>query len=236
MPGVQPNHRALRILTEAQAAENTASDDPLERSLFHFVKTGEESSQEVQQACDLYRDEEYRHVMNALILSGAHEERVEGGLGIPTAVYGSYRHLFFDIERFPHALAKTRYVKQLNCDPAFRAFYEVAVERGPNELIERFRIGVRQRLEPEDVMAEGLSDMWSKFLSHRGFSVTSDNSKEALRWGEAALRAAKIVLDINKEARRGEGTVDDLRIALEIRNDTHTLAEIQIRPEDLVDG
>jgi hypothetical protein len=83
-------------------------------------------------------------------------------------------------------------------------------------------------------MKDALADMWGKFVTHRGYSVTSDTAKEALRWGEAALRTAKVVLETGREERKGASTVDDLRIALEIRNQTKSLEDLGVTADDLV--
>lgn len=234
MPHIEPDHRARKILEEAGSVDECSSTDPLDRELFYFVKTGAAVDTSVPAACELWGDVEYRHIVNALALCGANDEQVASGLGIPERVYEIYKTLFFDASTFPHNLAKTRYVRQLNCPEELRTLYELAVERGPSELIERYRIGGRARLEPEDVIYGGMADMWSKFLSHRGFTVTSDTAKEALRWGEAALRTAKLVMEHGREERKGASTVDDLRIALEIRNETRTLQDLNVGPDDLV--
>lgn len=229
-----PDQRARRIIAAAHDGLDEEIVEPLERELFHFVKTGSTASAEIQQACDLYWDIEFRHVMNALFLSGGLISSVASGLSIAEATLSAYRYLFFDPDVFPHNLAKTRYVKRLECSDEYRALYELAIERGPSELIERFRIGARPRLEPETLIYDAMADMWSKFLMHRGFTVTSDTAKEALRWGEAALRTAKMVLENSREDRKNAGTVDDLRIALEIRNETKSLDDLGVEPGELV--
>lgn len=229
-----PDHRARGIILAAREGSDENIIEPLDRELFHFVKSGSAASEEVQQACDLYWDAEFRHVLDALFLAGAQIETISTGLGISEATLGAYRRLFFDPDVFPHNLAKTRYVKRLDCEGEFRALYELAIERGPSELIERFRIGARPRLEPETLIYDAMADMWSKFLSHRGFTVTSDTAKEALRWGEAALRTAKMVLENSREERKNAGTVDDLRIALEIKNETKTLEDLGVQSDDLL--
>ena len=234
MAPVAPDHRARQIIAATRDGSDEDIIEPLDRELFHFVKNGSTASLEMQQACDLYWDPEFRHVLNALFLAGGQIEAIGTGLGISETTLGAYRRLFFDPDVFPHNLAKTRFVKRLDCADEYRSLYELAVERGPAELIERFRIGARPRLEPENLIYDAMADMWSKFLTHRGFTVTSDTAKEALRWGEAALRTAKMVLDNSREERKTAGTVDDLRIALEIKNETKTLEDLGVQPEELV--
>jgi hypothetical protein len=234
MASQAPDHRVQRVLDAVRDGSDDDLVEPLERSLFHLVKTGEAPSSEIEGALRIYRDEEYRHVFSALALAGANEEAVTVGLGLADTVFSAFKYLFFDASVFEHNLEKARYVRRLQCDEEHRKLYELAVERGPGELIERYRIGERPRLEPESVIYDAMGDMWSKFLAHRGYTVTSDHAKEALRWGEAALRTAKLVLDNSREERKNAGTVDDLRIALEIRNETRTPADLNIAVDDLV--
>jgi hypothetical protein len=234
MPAQPPDFRARRLIREAQTQADTQATDSLERDFFHLVKTGQAASEEVQLATELYSDNEYRHVLNALLLASANDEHVSASLALPEAVLGVYRHLFFDCKTFAHNLAKTRYVKELVCEEQLKFLYQLAIERGPSELLERYRIGPRSKTDPEFVLSESLSDMWGKFLTHRGYSITSDNAREALKWGEAAIRAAKIVMETNREERRGANAVDDLRIALEIKNETKSMTDLGIQPDDLV--
>lgn len=234
MPLRPPDHRAQALIASAKTLAEPDTQEPIEREFFHLVKTHAHDSYELSQAVGLYADEEYRHIMGALLLTNVNEESLCAMLGLSEAVLGVYRHLFFDTSVFPHNLARTRFVKELNCRAELKALYELAIERGPNELLERYRIGIRPAIDPEIVMKDALGDMWGKFLSHRGYSVTSDTAKEALRWGEAALRTAKVVLDTSREERKGASTVDDLRIALEIKSETKTLSELGLQADELV--
>lgn len=234
MPSQLPDFRAKRLIRESQTQDDTVATDSLERDFFHLVKTGRAASDEVQMAADLYLDNEYRHVLNALLLANANDEQISASLNVPESVLGVYRHLFFDCKTFAHNLARTRYVKELTCEEQLKFLYQLAIERGPSELLERYRIGPRPKTDPEFVLSESLADMWGKFLTHRGYSVTSDNAREALKWGEAAIRTAKIVMETNREERRGVNAVDDLRIALEIKNETKSMTDLGIQPDDLV--
>lgn len=229
-----PDHRALKVLQAAARGDESDLVEAIECALFHLVKTGDSSSPEIGEALAIYEDDEYAHVFNALILANADEETAAGGIGVNTTTYSAYKYLFFDVQTFPHNLARARYVKRLQCEDEIRSLYEAALERGPSGIINRFRIGARPPLDPEAKIAETAAEMHDKFTAHRGYAVTSDIAKEALRWGEASLRAFKLALDNGRESRRSEGTVDDLRIALEIRNETNTPKELGLQVGDLV--
>ena len=229
-----PDHRAQRVLLAESRDDDSDIIEPLERALFHLVKTGTASSAEVGEAWAIYDDDEYRHVFNAIIIANADEADVVAGIGVNSTTYSAYKYLFFDVNTFPHTLARARYVKRLTCSDEMRALYEAAIERGAGGIINRFRIGARPPLDPEAKIAETAAEMHEKFTAHRGYGVTSEVAQEALRWGEASLRAFKLALDNGRESRRSEGTVDDLRIALEIRNETTTPKELGLQVGDLV--
>lgn len=234
MAPLYPDHRAQRLMAASEAEPCVEPEDPLERSFFHYVKTGGAAMPEVTMAVELWRDDEYRHVFNALALSEAHHETVTAGVGLAGTVYQAYQYFFFDVAVFPHNLARDRYVRRLTCSDDLRKLYEVALERGSDELVSRYRVGVRPRLDPEDLLHGALADMWSKFLTHRGYAVTTDVAKEALRWGEAMARIAKGLADGSRDARRAENAIDDLRIALEIRSETKVVSDLGIQLGDLV--
>ena len=225
-----PNHRALAI----EATEDPeVLIDPLSRSFFHYKLTGT-GEPDLVLAYETYLDPEYAHVFNALILSSASLENVTSGLGVDSRVYETYQHLFFDVTVFPHNLAKMRFVSQLDCPDEVKEYYKLAIERGASELIGRYQIGARLILEPATVMRAALSDMWGKFLTHRGFGATADTAKEALKWGESAVKVAKILMDNDQDAQHSKRGIDDLRIALDIRNVQRTVADLGISREDVV--
>jgi hypothetical protein len=229
-----PDYRARRILTAIEDGEQVTLDDSMEIAFFHLVKNGESAMPELASAYDIYQDQEYRHIINALALSGANPESVAAALGMPEPIYRAYVSFFFDVNVFPHNLAKARYVRQVQCADELKKVYEVAIERGAEELLSRYQIGARPRMDPEDVMHGAMADMWSKFLSHRGYSVTADTAKEALKWGESAVRVAKMLGDGSREAQHARDAANELRIALEVRSTTKTLEELDIKPDDLV--
>jgi hypothetical protein len=52
---------------------------------------------EVQMAADLYLDNEYRHVLNALLLANANDEQVSASLNVPESVQASIAICFLTV-------------------------------------------------------------------------------------------------------------------------------------------
>jgi len=231
-----PDHRARRILGAAHDHADCPSDDPLERDLFHLVKNDTCASPDVRTAADLYADPEYRHIIDALLLAKAEAGAVEASLWLPATAYQTYGYLFFDTTSFGHALAATRYVQRLEVPPTVRELYQLALDRGPTTILDRYRIGERPRLDPERVMYEVLGDAYAKFLTHRGLAANHEVAKEALRWGHTAMRAAEALGDAARDASRATNAWDDLRIALRVTDLTKKPSDLDIDVTDLVTG
>lgn len=235
MPPLAPNHKAQALLALLEA-NGPDPDDPLDRSFFHFVKTNAPTTSELLTAIDLWNDLEYRHYVSALLLSNANAEEVASITDISEDSYKTFAYFYFDITVFPHNLAKTRYVKELKCGEAHRQFYVIAIERGASELLEKYRIGRRPPRDPDEILQTTMADMHSRFLTHRGYDITTETAKEALRWGEASVRIARMLSEDAKDTKMRNGAQDALQIALEIRNETKTLADIDVKQDELVSG
>lgn len=186
---------------------------------------------EVTDAYALYCDPEYRSIFSALALGNAHEDTVALGLDVLPAVFAAFKYLFFDVSVFPHNPAKARFVREIQSDE-MRKYFELAIERGVDELIERYRIGARPPLDPDKVIQGVLSDSWGKFTAHRGYAVTTEVAKEAFKWGQAALRAALVEREIGKD--KAISPVADLKIALKITDDTKSLDDLKLDPDELI--
>lgn len=231
-----PDHRARAILLEVASGDDTKSNDVVERDFFHYVKHGEASNIEVVTAFELGSDDEYKHVMNALIIGGVDEAYVCDGLRLSPMAFQAYTHLFCDVGVFPHVLAIARYIKRLDVSEEVRELYGRAVERGPKTVVDTFRVGERPRLDPDEVLDTVLGDMYSRFLSHRGKMITDEITKEALKWCQPVISLARALSDKNIDAKQRAAMGDDIKIALEIRDNTRSLADLGLKPEDILAG
>lgn len=209
------------------------STDARETALFHLVKSaGEESLVAmVEDAYLIYVTREYRHVLNALLLGKATDGLVRDALDIGEGVMSAYRHLFFDVEVFRHALDVHAYIRGLDCSDVEREHYNVAVQQGPAVLAEKFRIGERKPVDPKEVMRTTLGDLYARFQQHRGLAIDSAKAQAALRLAPELLRAAALVNE--KSATQSENAAHAIKLALHLVDETKTPEVAQISLSDI---
>jgi hypothetical protein len=233
-----PDHRASRILQLADTRDDFDGVHPVELDFFYLVKRGESTLIDVRIAYEVYRTPEDRHVFDALILGRADDGLIADALKVSPTVLVPYRHLFCDATVFPHTPAVYRYIRELPLDLAddvekeWAGYYEVAARQGPEYLANRFRIGDRGDVEPRKVLRTAVSDMYDRFLAHRGTQIDSAVAREALRWGTAAVDAAVILIDKGDDKKKS--AVEDLRVQLETRDHTATPEGAGIKIDDIL--
>lgn len=226
---LSPDHRALEILRQAGAQDTLNSEDPRETALFHLVKSGGEISliAHVTDAFDMYSTEEFRHVINALILGDATDQEIGEALKMNLLVLNPYRHLFFDKTVFSHVLDMHKYVGGLRCKQKQRDEYLISMQQGPSVLSERYRIGDRKPVDPRNVVNTVLRDLSSRFQEHRGHDITSATAQAALRLVPDVLRASALAAEKNGADR---DTADKaITMALDMKDETKTLEEANIQ-------
>lgn len=226
---LSPDHRALEILRQAKEQDTPNSEDPRETALFHLVKSGGEVSliAHVTDAFDVYSTEEFRHVVNALILGDATDQEIAEALKMNLLVLNPYRHLFFDKTIFSHVLDMHKYVGSLRCKQKQRDEYLISMQQGPSVLSERYRIGDRKPVDPRNVVNTVLRDLSSRFQEHRGHDITSATAQAALRLVPDVLRASALAAEKNGADR---DTADKaITMALDMKDETKTLEEVNVK-------
>lgn len=210
------------------------NQDVLSTYFFHYVKGQEVPDQDFVIAADLYMDLEYRHIINALLLARATPDQVHDGLSIGPRVIDYYGSFFFDTSVFSHNIARIRFINELDLPPEVVTHYRMAVERGPEEVIRRYRVGWRPKIHPKAITEQLVDDMTARFNTHRGQPITSDHAREALKWGEAAMRGAKQLHDFEVDADDANRGGNDLRIALTVENLKSAPTEVGIVPGEII--
>lgn len=229
-----PDYRAQQVCESVEAGIEPNTQDVLTQYFFHFVKGEHVPDEDFLIAAELYSDEEYRHILNALLLGCATREQIHDGLAIGPRVLEHYAAFFFDASVFPHNPARIRYINNLQINPEFITHYRMAVERGPEEVIRRYRVGWRPKIQPKAITEQLVDDMTARFNTHRGQPITSDHAREALRWGEAALRGAKQLHDFAVAADDANRGGNDLRIALTVETLKSAPSEVGIDPDEVI--
>lgn len=95
MPRQLPDHNGLKVLecaVQLRPCESTHAD---EIALYQYATKRETALPTVADAFDIYRSEEFRHSLNALLITNASDDEISPVLEIPLSVLRSYRHLFF---------------------------------------------------------------------------------------------------------------------------------------------
>lgn len=233
-----PDHRALKIIEQARSQDEYVGDDVIERDFFYLVKGKGSTLLDVQIAYEIYLTEEDRHAFNALLIGRAESQLVAEALRCPSSILMPYKHLFFDVSSFRHTPAMYRYVRELEIDdeenPEWRQYYTVSMQQGPEYLANRFRVGERPDVEPRKVLRTAVSDMYDRFLVHRGKALDSSLAKEALRWGNAAVSTSLILIEKGGDTKKN--AMEEFKVILETQDHTSTPEEAQIDVSEVLTG
>lgn len=233
MPRQPPDHRARRI--NALVTEGAdAPQDPIESSYYYLLTNDDCPIPTVREAAGWYEDEGFAHLVNALQLGKAPPDLIASGLDLDPAILVPYFYLFFDRTVFRHSLDVLRYVDDLRASDLHRKYYDTAIQQGPEHLINRFRIGARPAVPAERIMETIANDQYDRFLSHRGQEITSEIAKEALKWGQAAVASANVLVSTGKGNK--ESAFTRLKIALTTCDETETPESMGMKPEDISPG
>jgi hypothetical protein len=233
MPQTPPDYKAIEIIAAAKAG-GPIPEEPLEAALYHAVRGDTSVSTAVNEAFALYQDNEFCHIMNALVLADAPAHSVAASSGVSETIYATYKALFFRPDVFPHNFAKARYVAQLDLPEPQKKLYEIARDQGYKPLLDKTQFGTKKRIDANEVRQEALEDMWVRFTSHRGKPITSEEVTAALQWGKAALAVAEKICEEQKDLRRSKEGEEELRIALNVVKTRTTPEDLGIKREDII--
>ncbi len=231
MPRLSPDHRALRVFSMVYGKQPFVGSHADEHALYEYLQHGRSPTPQVDEAYGIYEEPQFRHVVDAALLAHATDAFVCDALEMPLTVMSVYRHLFFDRSVFRHVLDVSKYVKELPVTPEERTYYTTAYEKGPETLLNRFRIGKRPDLEPRAVLKELLADQIERARGHRGQPLNSELAREALRWAQATANTANILL---REDTQAEHALSELKLTLAVEDRTVSVNDLVIKPGDLV--
>lgn len=232
MPRQPPDHNGLKVLECAAASRLFESTHPDEIALYQLLTQKETALPSVGDALEIYMSEEFRHSLNALLIANMGDESISPVLEISLVTLRSYRYLFFDRSVFRHAFDIRSYVRELPIRMEFKSLYVEAIERGPESLLNKFRVGTRPQVEPRKVLEELMNDQFDRSKAHRGLNLTDEVAKQALNWSRAAVGTAHILLANSPQTEKS--AMEEVRMQLITKEHTQTLDDINITVDELV--
>jgi len=190
----QPDWRWSKVLAAIEAGDPPT--DPFLADVYN-VKRGISEDEDLQYVLDLYEDRQDRDTLVAFFLCRATYDEMTHGTGVEEKILRLYGKLFVDLAVFRNKMEWRKYVLFYveNCCVDEKGKIQVmkGVTDGPYALIAYWRIGEERLLPSNKVMIEKVLIMaLEKSLLARNSSILSEASKEAFKWGKAAMDAIKV--------------------------------------------
>ena len=231
IPRRLPDHRYLSIKNTIEKNGIFKSEHPDEISLYQLLARETCELEYIYDAYDIYRHEDNKHILNALILAKGTTEQICSHLAMSMSLISAYRHLFFDNSIFRHDLAIKNYVETLELDDRKQLYYTLGCEKGFKTLAKKFRIGEPESINPKEALNELLGDQLDRARSHRGFALTHAITKEAFKWSQLATNTANNLVrqDLNKSI----DALAQLKLALVTVDNTVSVAELNVAPDNI---
>lgn len=234
LAAVSPWWRYERVEACLSNASAAPPEDAHEKELFHLLSDGACEDACVATAHQIFNSA-YRHVMNALALCLAKPADVEGALELEAGVYDVYRKLFFDRAVFKSVFAMREHVAQVTTTEDEREIYNLALQEGPGRLLDRYRVGPRQSVDPQVVLEDMLGEAHSRAFEHRGRPLTSRVAMEAFKWNRAAASTA-LAMKQSVSANKIASALEQLEFALTSDDQTKSPEDLGLDPNDIVKG
>jgi hypothetical protein len=210
----RPDHRYFEV---KDAPEDHEWNDPLMAALAKLLKTGSSELSDVVYAYDLYKDTTHRAVLDAFVLSRMPLEHASRALEVPMSVLEAYCYLFMNLKAFRNKLELISYSMEYGGSDYGRELVRTAVSIGPDYLLWSFGDKGTQ-IDTRHIVKRTMMDSFFRSMAHKGNSLTSGVAKEAKSWMATAVKNAELLEKL--EPQTAKNAVDELRIALETRDDT----------------
>jgi len=226
MKAQSPDHRYLETKAAADKKE-ACPTGKLEQALYLLLQ-GNAPDELVARAYDIYTHEFKREVLESFLLVGASPTEICSVIRVPEAVTETYGYLFFDNSIFTDDLDVINYAYTYKRSKFGRELKRFAVDLGRECL--KIRISRGAYNISAGVTQQGIRS--TAFLMSqlvRVNQVDSNLANAALRWAQVGLRATEE--GENKEA---DSLLEQLKMALETREETTSSERSGISPEDIL--
>lgn len=226
------------VVAGIERGDPPPEDDLTSKALSYAVK-GETIPEglpgEVEPALALFRDQEARHVMNALVLGKCQPAEAEAALELPKGTFDVYAYLFFDRVAFKSVFQVRAYLAQFEERSNEADIYRLATIEGAPRLLDRYRLGPAPSVEASTVIQEVMASHFTRSFEGRGRAITSKTAVEAFKYGRSALTAALAVKSATPAA-RGSDALAALKMKLLDQELTKNPEDVQLDPEDVLRG
>jgi len=222
---LEPNHRFDAVQTAVEKGSATPTE-PLEKELFLTLK-GKGQDETVQKALDIYQDNYKREVIESFLLVDVSRGDIEKVLGVLPSVVDAFEHLFFDTVVFENRLDKFSYARSYDRNDYGHAMKNAAMDYG-GESLKISMSAASSYVSPTAVQNEVRAVAYFMAQRAKTNSVDSNVARAALDWAKLALRAAE---GAKEESTAG---VEQISIALEIKNETTNAENSGIEPDDIL--
>lgn len=186
---------------------------------------------EAEYAYDIYRVASHRAALDAFTLSKTPLDITATALEIPEAVLSAYRTLFMDTSVFRNKLELMTYAAEYEGDEYGCELVRTGVSVGSEYLL--WAYGAQSaEIDTRHVVRRTMLDSFFRGMAHKGNSLTSNVAKESQKWWSTAIRNAEILEKM--DPRTQQSAFEELRIALEGRDDTLRTEQSPVPVEDIL--
>ena len=204
------------------------SVEPVESRLarIYRVATNQETDPDVEDALEMLSTDFYRDSIMAFLFSKATLMEIQTSLNISPEVIQVIEYLMFNPDEIRNKLDHIYYARKYmqNSDNEETCnLIQSALVGGPCTMQDRFALGNEDPiLDTAKAAKRMLVTALNLGLVCRGNAITTEASKQALRWFDSA---SKLLLSYNKLTDREDDETDAL-VAIERRKQTYTLDEV----------
>ena len=200
------------------------------------VAAEEKFDESIIYAIDLGNSEYHRDCIMAFLFSRASLDEISKCLEIPFDILDVFEKLFFDRSsirnKLDHILYAREYQKNIAQEEG-KWLIDTGLSSGPIVLQDRFLLGHEElTIDPRSVSRKMINTAYTIGMVARGNSLTSEVSKQALKWFDSVTK----LLAAHEKLRMEEidENIDDAVIAIKQHQLTHTLEELKLLPENIV--
>jgi hypothetical protein len=213
-------------LVHACKAQAEPNDPRLAR--MYRVMMGTEQDETIENALAMIETDFYKNAVMAFLFSRATLSEIIKSLQISAEVIGVIEYLLFNSDeihnKLDHIYWAKKYMAQLDNDED-RNLIHSALVGGPCAIMDRFALGDEDPvLDTGRAAKRMLVTAMNLGLVCRGNSITTEASKQALKWFDSA---SKMLMTYDKMVNDDDADTDAI-VAIERRKQTYTLSEIGV--------